>query len=120
MHCSQADLSAVQPTLMTLTVMYYRREEHPLVISWWYCQQGVQLGVAGLLAFGLTYLQNAPIYPWQALFIVVGGLTVIWGVLILIFLPDSPMRAKVRLHRAQADYSALTTGPRPLSLNVSE
>lgn len=86
--------SAVQPTLMTLTVMYYRREEHPLVISWWYCQQGVQLGVAGLLAFGLTYVQNAPIYPWQALFIVVGGLTVIWGVLILIFLPDSPMRAK--------------------------
>jgi sugar phosphate permease len=80
---------------MTLTVMYYRREEHPLVISWWYCQQGVQLCVAGLLAFGLTYITDAPIYPWQALFIVVGGLTVIWGVLILVFLPDSPMRAKV-------------------------
>jgi len=86
--------SAVQPCLMTLTVMYYRREEHPTIISYWYCQQGVQLGVAGLLAYGLTYIENAAIYSWQALFLIVGGLTVIWGCLILVFLPDSPMRAK--------------------------
>ena len=27
----------------------------------------------GLLAFGFTYITNSPIYPWQALFIFVGG-----------------------------------------------
>ncbi|GFZ51514.1 hypothetical protein JCM24511_09281 [Saitozyma sp. JCM 24511] len=56
------------------------------------------LCVAGLLAFGLTYVHDAPIYSWQALFIIVGGLTVIWGVILLIFLPDSPMKAKVTSH----------------------
>ncbi|RSH95478.1 hypothetical protein EHS25_000570 [Saitozyma podzolica] len=92
--------SGVQPSLMTLTVMYYRRNEHPTIIRrvYWYCQQGVQLCVAGLLAFGLTYVHDAPIYSWQALFIIVGGLTVIWGVILLIFLPDSPMKAKVTSH----------------------
>ena len=41
--------------------------------SYWYCQQGVQLCVSGLLAYGLTFVENAPIFPWQALFICVGG-----------------------------------------------
>ena len=33
----------------------------------------VRLIVAGLLAYGLTHVHNAPIYSWQALFLCVGG-----------------------------------------------
>ncbi|WWD04631.1 hypothetical protein V865_002702 [Kwoniella europaea PYCC6329] len=86
--------SGVQPALMTLTTMYYRRNEHPTIISYWYGMQGVQLCVSGLVAFGLTYVNSPTIYTWQALFIIVGGFTVVVGVLTLIFLPDSPMKAK--------------------------
>ncbi|KAK6908421.1 hypothetical protein I203_102422 [Kwoniella mangroviensis CBS 8507] len=86
--------SGVQPALMTLTTMYYRRNEHPTIISYWYGMQGVQLCVSGLIAFGLTYVNSPTIYTWQALFIIVGGFTVVVGVLTLIFLPDSPMKAK--------------------------
>ena len=61
--------------------------------------------VNGLLAYAFTFLKNGPIRPWQALFIFVGceswtnasltpGFTVCVGILVLIFLPDSPMRAK--------------------------
>ncbi|OCF73173.1 hypothetical protein I204_06403 [Kwoniella mangroviensis CBS 8886] len=74
--------------------MYYRRNEHPTIISYWYGMQGVQLCVSGLIAFGLTYVNSPTIYTWQALFIIVGGFTVVVGVLTLIFLPDSPMKAK--------------------------
>ncbi|OCF62256.1 hypothetical protein L486_01924 [Kwoniella mangroviensis CBS 10435] len=86
--------SGVQPALRTLTTMYYRRNEHPTIISYWYGMQGVQLCVSGLIAFGLTYVNSPTIYTWQALFIIVGGFTVVVGVLTLIFLPDSPMKAK--------------------------
>ncbi|KAK4687960.1 uncharacterized protein P7C73_g2148, partial [Tremellales sp. Uapishka_1] len=86
--------SGVQPCLMTMTTMYYRRSEHPTIISYWYCQQGVQLIVGGIIAWALTHVTSGPIYSWQGLFLVVGGLTVIWGICIIIFMPDSPMKAK--------------------------
>ncbi|WRT67570.1 uncharacterized protein IL334_004542 [Kwoniella shivajii] len=86
--------SGVQPALMTLTTMYYRRNEHPTIISYWYGQQGLQLMISGLIAFGLTYVNHPGIYTWQILFIIVGGFTVLVGVAALIFLPDSPMKAK--------------------------
>ncbi|OCF40025.1 hypothetical protein I317_06163 [Kwoniella heveanensis CBS 569] len=86
--------SGVQPSLMTLTTMYYRRVEHPSIISYWYGMQGLQLCVAGLLAYSLTFLQSPHVYTWQALYIIVGGFTVVVGIATLIFLPDSPMKAK--------------------------
>ncbi|WVF69404.1 hypothetical protein IAT40_004181 [Kwoniella sp. CBS 6097] len=79
---------------MTLTTMYYRRVEHPSIISYWYGMQGLQLCVAGLLAYSLTFLESPHVYTWQALFIIVGGFTVLVGIATLIFLPDSPMKAK--------------------------
>ena len=89
--------SGVQPCLMTLTVVSDPNGSNASLTSrctiagrntqpssgahtpyhpddsYWYCQQGVQLCVSGLLAYGLTFVQNAPIFPWQALFICVGG-----------------------------------------------
>ncbi|CAD6577491.1 MAG: hypothetical protein TREMPRED_001963 [Tremellales sp. Tagirdzhanova-0007] len=86
--------AGVQPCLMTLTAMYYRRVEHPTIISYWYCQQGVQLMVSGLLSFALLHIKRGPVKSWQALFILCGGLSICWGTAVLLFLPDSPMKAK--------------------------
>nr|XP_019012533.1 uncharacterized protein I206_02028 [Kwoniella pini CBS 10737]OCF51314.1 hypothetical protein I206_02028 [Kwoniella pini CBS 10737] len=86
--------SGVQPALMLLTTMYYRRNEHPTIISYWYGMQGAQLCISGLIAFGLTYVQSSPIKQWQALFLIVGLFTVVVGIATFIFLPDSPMKAK--------------------------
>jgi len=66
--------------------------------------------VAGLLSFGLLHIKSGPIKSWQALFLTCGGaspplreayvltgpgLTIFWGVAVLLFLPDSPMKATV-------------------------
>ena len=65
-----------------------------MLTALWYCMTGVQLMVGGLLAYGISHYKNGIIYPWQLLFMVLGLVTVIWGVCIGIFLPDSPMSAK--------------------------
>jgi hypothetical protein len=74
--------------------MWYTREEQPLLNSLWYCQSGVQLMVGGLIAFGVSHFNGFVIYSWQLLFLLLGGLTVIWSFCILWILPDSPMKAK--------------------------
>lgn len=47
-----------------------------------------------MLAFGVSHYTNGVIKNWQLLFLVLGLATVVWSVVIGLFLPDSPMKAK--------------------------
>lgn len=80
--------SAVQPCLMALTTMYYRREEHTWVVSIWFAMQGLQLMFSGLISFGIAHVTSGPLAAWQVLFVLVSALTVIHSGIILVFLPD--------------------------------
>ncbi|KAL4893389.1 MFS general substrate transporter [Aspergillus ambiguus] len=86
--------SCIQPAMMLLTSMWFRREEQSVLNSIWYCMSGVSLMIGGLLAFGVSHYNNGPIENWQLLFLVLGVATCVWAVCIGIFLPDSPMSAK--------------------------
>ncbi|KAJ5150344.1 uncharacterized protein N7482_010802 [Penicillium canariense] len=86
--------SCVQPAMMLITAMWYKREEQSVLNSIWYCMTGVQLIIGGLLAFGVSHFTDGPIQNWQLLFLVLGLFTCCWSVFIGIFLPDSPMSAK--------------------------
>lgn len=56
---------------------------------------GGQQVVGGLLAYAFTHIpDSAAIHSWQALFIAYGCLSVLWGIFVLCYMPDSPMRAK--------------------------
>lgn len=55
---------------------------------------GAQQIVGGLLAYCFTLITKGPLRSWQALFITYGTFSVLWGVFVLWWLPDSPMRAK--------------------------
>ncbi|KAJ5893221.1 hypothetical protein N7495_004912 [Penicillium taxi] len=86
--------SCVQPAMMLVTAMWYKREEQSVLNSIWYCMTGVQLIVGGLLAFGVSHYTDGSIKSWQLLFLVLGIFTCVWSVFIGIFLPDSPLSAK--------------------------
>jgi Na+/melibiose symporter-like transporter len=56
---------------------------------------GGQQIVGGLLAYCFSLIGNdRVIQSWQALFMTYGVISVIWGVFVLLWMPDSPMRAK--------------------------
>ena len=56
---------------------------------------GAQQIVGGLLAYCFSLIpKGRALHSWQALFISYGVVAVFWGVFVLFWLPDSPMRAK--------------------------
>ncbi|PMD46859.1 MFS general substrate transporter [Hyaloscypha variabilis F] len=83
-----------QPSFVVLSSMWYLRSEQAATVSYWYMMNGAQQIVGGLLAYCFTLLQHGPLKNWQALFITYGGIAVLWGVFVLFWMPDSPMRAK--------------------------
>ncbi|KAH7367727.1 allantoate permease [Plectosphaerella cucumerina] len=86
--------SCVQPCFIIMTSMWWRREEQSVLISLWYCMTGVQLMVGGLIAYGASHYQGDVMRNWQLLFMVLGIATVIWGLFVGWYLPDSPMKAR--------------------------
>lgn len=48
--------------------------------------------LGGLLSYGIGQIDSFPV--WKAVFLICGGLTVIWGVFLLVFLPDDILTAK--------------------------
>ncbi|TVY81915.1 putative transporter [Lachnellula suecica] len=85
-----------QPAFVFLSSMWYKREEQAATVSYWYMMNGMQQIVGGLLAYCFSLLSSppSPIKSWQAIFITYGALSVLWGVFVLVYMPDSPMRAK--------------------------
>ncbi|KAI5781287.1 allantoate permease [Geopyxis carbonaria] len=84
-----------QPIFVVLSSMWYKREEQAATVAYWYMMNGGQQIVGGLLAYAFTNIPAwAAIHSWQALFITYGCASVLWGAFVLLYMPDSPMRAK--------------------------
>ncbi|EGV66450.1 hypothetical protein PSN45_002950 [Yamadazyma tenuis] len=57
-------------------------------------QVGSATVVGGLLSFGFQHVVNGSLESWQILFLVMGLITVVFGVMVLVILPDNPMNCK--------------------------
>ncbi|KAF7301406.1 MFS general substrate transporter [Mycena indigotica] len=82
-----------QPAFVYLSTMYYTRAEQALVIGSFYSMNGFQQCVGGLIGYGISQIQHQSLKNWQILFTLLGCLTFAWGLFVLWWLPDSPMRA---------------------------
>ncbi|KAG9238685.1 major facilitator superfamily domain-containing protein [Amylocarpus encephaloides] len=85
-----------QPAFVVLSGMWYKREEQAATVTYWYMMNGMQQIVGGLLAYCFSLVKSppSPLKSWQAIFIAYGSFSVLWGIAVLYWMPDSPMRAK--------------------------
>ncbi|KAG9121118.1 hypothetical protein FRC07_003057 [Ceratobasidium sp. 392] len=83
-----------QPGFVLLSTMWYTKKEQAITIGCFYAMNGLQQCIGGLLAYGVYHIKGGPITSWQVLFTLLGCLTVLWGIFVFWWLPDSPMRAK--------------------------
>ncbi|KAI4592461.1 hypothetical protein KJ359_011158 [Pestalotiopsis sp. 9143b] len=87
--------SAVAPALILLTSMWYKRSEQPARVGFWYVGTGTGTIIGALTSFGFQHYESDRFTSWQIMFLVFGLITIIVGTLIMIFMPDSPMTAKL-------------------------
>ncbi|RDW74418.1 uncharacterized protein DSM5745_07080 [Aspergillus mulundensis] len=85
--------ASINPGTMLMFSMYYSRREQPLRMGIWIGSAGLGYVIAGIASFGIGHIHSA-IASWRVLYIIWGAITVAWGVILLIFLPGSPLRTK--------------------------
>ncbi|KAF2162599.1 hypothetical protein M409DRAFT_68918 [Zasmidium cellare ATCC 36951] len=84
--------SMITPVFMMIVGQWYQRKEQSVRAGAFYCFNGVGASVGGILFYGVGQAKGFEI--WRAIFILAGGCTVCWGILLLFFLPNSIMAAK--------------------------
>lgn len=86
--------SSVAPGCTLITGMWYNQPQQLRRTCWWTCQAGVATIVGGLLSFAFQHVKNKSFQGWQMFCLVMGVVTVLWSVLMLFMMPDSPVLAK--------------------------
>ncbi|KAF2719980.1 MFS general substrate transporter [Polychaeton citri CBS 116435] len=81
------------PGFMLVTSMFYSRRQQPVRMGLWYTANGFGIALGGLLGFGIGHIKGS-LPSWKYEFLIIGALCCIWGIVMYIFLPDSPVTAK--------------------------
>ncbi|KAK5120441.1 hypothetical protein LTR85_006380 [Meristemomyces frigidus] len=84
--------ACVSPSLILIVSMWYKSNERATRIGWFYAGNLATSIVGGAVAYGVTFYQGA-IAPWKLLYLVLGALAITCGIMVVIWLPDSPVTA---------------------------
>lgn len=82
------------PSFMLITSMWYTRKQQPIRIGLWYTANGFGIALGGLLGYGIGNIKGS-LPSWKYEFLIIGALCCVWGVVMFLFLPDSPVTAKM-------------------------
>ncbi|KAG9744338.1 MFS general substrate transporter, partial [Aureobasidium melanogenum] len=83
--------SAVAPSLMLITTMWYKKNEQPPRTGIWYLGTGTGTIIGSLLSYAFQHVHSTSLYSWQILFLVVGLITICIGITVVLIFPDNPM-----------------------------
>ncbi|KAL2816615.1 MFS general substrate transporter [Aspergillus cavernicola] len=98
--------AAVAPGFSLITGMFYKTAEQPSRMALWFLGNAVANVVSGLIAYAIGRI-DSHVASWKLLFIILGAVTVAYGIFLVFVLPDSPSTAwflnpdekKIALHR---------------------
>lgn len=85
--------ATIGPSLMLLSSQYYDRSEQAPRFTFWYMGLGVAQIVGGIISFAFQHVTHATIDGWRIMFLVLGLVTCVVGLLTFGFLPDTPIKA---------------------------
>jgi MFS family permease len=87
--------SGIPPALMLLSSQYFTYNEQAPRFAYWYMGMGNGQIIGALISFGFQHMSpTASISSWKTMFLVLGLVTIVVGLFVLLFVPDSPMKAK--------------------------
>ncbi|MCJ1259839.1 hypothetical protein MMC24_007678 [Lignoscripta atroalba] len=87
--------SAVAPALIILTSMWYKQNELPPRVGFWYIGTGTGTIIGAIASFGFQHYTAKTFTSWQIMFLLMGLITIFVGILVVVFLPDNPMSSRL-------------------------
>lgn len=85
--------ASISPGFSLVTGLWYKPAEHASRHGIWFAGNTSAAIVGGLLAYAISHIKSH-IAAWRWLFIIFGLVTFVWGLVLLFFLPDSPLTAR--------------------------
>jgi MFS family permease len=87
--------ATIGPSLMLISSQWYTKSEQAPRFSFWYVGLGVGQILGGAVSYGFQHMgPGAQLAGWRTMFVVLGAVTVLIGICVLVFLPDTPMKAR--------------------------
>lgn len=107
--------AAFFPLVIYYLTMFYRRGELARRLAIFYAASNIANAFSGLIAFGVFQIKDSPLKNWRYLFLIEGGVTVLFAVFAFLYLPRSAVQARflseeekaLAFHRIQVDSSAV-------------
>ncbi|KAH8890081.1 MFS general substrate transporter [Thozetella sp. PMI_491] len=87
-----AEACIVPAFLLTLSMFFTYDEQAVLMPIMWAAGNSSPI-TSGLLSYGVLWIKTGAFAPWKWFMVITGTLTVIYGVLVWIWFPDSPITA---------------------------
>jgi MFS family permease len=86
--------SGISPALMLLTSQYFTYSEQATRFASWYTGMGNGQILGGLISYAFQWVPvSASLAGWRIVFLVLGLITMVVGLFVLTFVPDTPMDA---------------------------
>ncbi|KAI0684268.1 MFS general substrate transporter [Cytidiella melzeri] len=81
--------SAVAPGFVLLCSMWYTKSELPLRLSIWFSAIGIFNIFTNIINFAIGHAHGS-LSPWKYMYLAAGSVTILWSLVVLIVLPESP------------------------------
>ncbi|TVY17134.1 putative transporter [Lachnellula arida] len=83
----------VNPGFVLVMSMWYSSAEQPLRLEIYYCTNGIATMFGGLIGYAVGHITTG-LPQWMYVFLIFGSVSIAWGIVSLIILPDLPSTAK--------------------------
>lgn len=98
--------AAIVPAWVVFTSQWYRKEDQAFRVGIWFSMCGFAQMFGGYVAYGIAVHvgrdPHASLHGWQIIFLLLGLLTVVVGIIFFFVLPDSPLTARFLSHEEKA------------------
>lgn len=85
--------ATISPGFVAVTGIWWTRQEQAGRSALWISFLGVGSFVGVLVAYGIGHITGG-LSPWKYIYLILGAVTVLWGVVFTLFVPDGPADVK--------------------------
>ncbi|TNY20536.1 MFS general substrate transporter [Rhodotorula diobovata] len=81
--------SSISPGFVLITSQWYKKSEQAARLGIWYSATGIFSAFSGIVNYGLGSASGS-FAPWKRMYCFAGGLTILFSLIVLVVVPDSP------------------------------